>query len=738
MIRATLFLLAALPLAAAPILGPELPLTPRALGTPIGSQFGPYIASNGDGFLLVWEDRRADEKVSVWAVRITADGEPLDEQPLLLMHDAILWNGAHVYWNGSEYIVQDLHSRATEEDFKASVTTGGKVTVWKKDAPFARIWPRDESGTTLAVVPDRGITSVYFIEPDGRQAPDFIDIRTPPGATLPALHAASLGKGEWVLVLGNFIEAHWVRIRRGEGVLESRYLGASPHAGLVTAASGASAAATFTSLRQINFDGSERTFERVMYWSAVDSDGTLYSGTLPADTAYGSADSVPEAMVNGDTFYFAYTRHDVKKKELRVVRVMGGRVEETTIEGPATTAWYASALGTSGARNMVAWAQPCGLVESCRIAYRVFDRDAMPDSAPTRYAGAEYVVRQELPSAANGPSSSMVAWLENDAGTLIRARVTPAGAAPSMLTVAEIDYGRREVPYLRTAVNGDTFAVVWMEAERDAAARHIMARRFTAAGVPIDGAPVRLSSEEYGGALSVAPRGGAFQVVWTGYRGVVATAALPLSGPPAKAVWIAQEKRDGYRYFAAIAAAGDGAVVMWVEDDPNSSGSRAMAVRFSPDGLASSPVPVAGGLRVGPYADLASNDRELVFVTATNAVDRCLRVDRFDFALTRIADERVFCDRRGLDRGGVPFWDGGRWWLAPRGAHGATLPLAAFDRDWREVASYEIGENAQNPAFVQAATGPAIVYQRNDAGASNVLRLFTRSLLETDRRRSVR
>jgi hypothetical protein len=733
MIHAALLLLAALP-----VLGPELPLTSRTFGTPVGSQFGPYITSNGDGFLLVWGDRRTGERPSVWAARIAANGEPVDEQPLLLMHDAYLYNGPHLYWNGSEYIVQDLHAGATNEDYKASISIDGKVTVWKKDAPFTPAWPRDETGTTLAVVADRGLTSVYFIEPGGRQAPDFIDIRTTPGSTLSATHVASLGNGEWALVLENFGEAQWVRIRRGQGVLATRLLGASPHGGLITAASGASAAATVMSLREINFDGSQRTWERVVHWSTVESDGTLHRGTLPPDAAYGSSDAVPEALANGDTFYFAYTRHDVKNKELRVVRVLGGRVDEVTIDGPTATAWHASALGSSGAKNMVAWVQPCGAVESCRIAYRVFDRGALPDSAPTRYAGARYVVRQEQPSAATGPSGSLVAWLENDANTRIRARVAPNTGAPSAFTVAEIDYGRREVMFLRTAVNGDTLAVAWLEWDRGAAARSVMARRYTAAGAPIDPAPVRVASEEYAGPISIAPRRGAFQLVWTGYRGVVSTAALPLSGPPSKAVWIAQEKRDGYRYFAAITALGDGAAAVWVEEDPNSSAARAMAVRFSPDGVASSPMPIAAGLRVGPYSDLAASDRELVLVTSTNAVERCLRVDRFTFELAKTGDERIFCDQPGLTTGGVPFWYGERWWLAPRGAQGATLPLKAFDRGWREVASYETGAGARNPAFLRTPAGPAIVYQRHDESASGVMRLFGRSLLETDRRRSVR
>jgi hypothetical protein len=93
-------ILTAAPLAAA--LGPAIPVTAPAL-TVAGHATAEAIAGNGDGFLVVWFEGRA-ERLLVGATRLTVSGQSLDPTGILLDSDATAHAPA-VVWSGTCWIV---------------------------------------------------------------------------------------------------------------------------------------------------------------------------------------------------------------------------------------------------------------------------------------------------------------------------------------------------------------------------------------------------------------------------------------------------------------------------------------------------------------------------------------------------------------------------------------------------------------------------------------------------------
>lgn len=72
------------------------------LGTPPDRRDAPALASDGDGFLAVWSDRRSG-KPALLAARITSSGEVLDPTGIVLT--TLSGGPAQVVWNGERYLV---------------------------------------------------------------------------------------------------------------------------------------------------------------------------------------------------------------------------------------------------------------------------------------------------------------------------------------------------------------------------------------------------------------------------------------------------------------------------------------------------------------------------------------------------------------------------------------------------------------------------------------------------------
>lgn len=135
--------------------------------TPPGWRDGPTLATDGDGFLAVWRDRRegarwhdTDGGSSLFATRITAAGEVLDPTGICLTSES--GGPPQVVWNGERYLVfftlgdtimlatVDRHGNATaphtvlQNADEISVATNGSriVIAYEGDRVFSIIPPR--------------------------------------------------------------------------------------------------------------------------------------------------------------------------------------------------------------------------------------------------------------------------------------------------------------------------------------------------------------------------------------------------------------------------------------------------------------------------------------------------------------------------------------------------------------------------------------------------------------------
>src|ERR1051325_7959459 len=86
---------------AAPLFGPERAISPIIYAPPLGVQQPNGIASDGNGFLAVWDDG-ATERRGIYAALISPTGEIRPESQILIRRDA---GFAFVAWNGESYSV---------------------------------------------------------------------------------------------------------------------------------------------------------------------------------------------------------------------------------------------------------------------------------------------------------------------------------------------------------------------------------------------------------------------------------------------------------------------------------------------------------------------------------------------------------------------------------------------------------------------------------------------------------
>lgn len=89
----------------------------RAVGLSSGDQVAPEIANGGSIFLAVWQDKRAyptslpfsqsewETSSDIYAMRIDADGNPLDAAPLVVTQEAAPQSNPQVVWNGTNWLV---------------------------------------------------------------------------------------------------------------------------------------------------------------------------------------------------------------------------------------------------------------------------------------------------------------------------------------------------------------------------------------------------------------------------------------------------------------------------------------------------------------------------------------------------------------------------------------------------------------------------------------------------------
>ncbi len=111
--------------------GKALDENPTSICTVSRSQCFPKVASDGDGFLVVWEDLRnqAQSSYDIYGARVTADGKVLDPDGFPIAVGGAAEAAPSVAFNGADYLVvwQDFRSGKTYDIYGSLIGRDSKV-----------------------------------------------------------------------------------------------------------------------------------------------------------------------------------------------------------------------------------------------------------------------------------------------------------------------------------------------------------------------------------------------------------------------------------------------------------------------------------------------------------------------------------------------------------------------------------------------------------------------------------
>ncbi len=123
---ALMLVLAALPCAASPIVGPETRICPVFDAAP-GNQDSIEIAAGANGYLAVWRDTRGGQS-DIFACRLDASGAIMDPAAIPICQNQSEQTDPAVAWNGTEYLVVWGDRRlGAQHIYGARVTADGVV-----------------------------------------------------------------------------------------------------------------------------------------------------------------------------------------------------------------------------------------------------------------------------------------------------------------------------------------------------------------------------------------------------------------------------------------------------------------------------------------------------------------------------------------------------------------------------------------------------------------------------------
>jgi hypothetical protein len=132
-------------------------------------QEAPAVASDGAGFLVVWEDEQGDDN-SIRGARVTGDGVVLDPEAIIVGQTTHSARTPDVAWSDSSYLaVWEDHAAGRDVDLLAArVSTDGKVL----DADPIQL--SDAPGDQLEASVSSGNGQFFVVWQDGRDGADDI------------------------------------------------------------------------------------------------------------------------------------------------------------------------------------------------------------------------------------------------------------------------------------------------------------------------------------------------------------------------------------------------------------------------------------------------------------------------------------------------------------------------------------------------------------------------------------
>lgn len=520
----------------------EIPLTSPVFGPAALAQYGPRAASDGDGYLVLWEDGRANRQQTL-ATRVSRDGQVLDPTGIPIVNGVLV--NPQVVWTGESYLLvwgsyDDWTTSMLRIGRDGHVIDGPRVLL-EKVVPSSVA----TNGTHVVVAYQAaGSMRALFLD---RAARPVADVRLAPGdGERGLLH---------VTVSGGHFTATWLHIlvpyvwNGARGLLEGIRFDLN---GPIDAAPRTLIDAPYIVDPVLASDGNGYVVV------ARDASNLLYSRAVSADlSTVSEATVLPEPILEYLSLLWTGNEYVLVGQggTLRAQRIdRQGRPagESASFDDPVFTgsAW-APVVATNGRDLLVAWngadTYNSGtaldvygtLVSASSLARR--GRSLLSMSAP----------RQIRPLVAFGGTNLLAVWLEGPGlwAKRLNADGTALDAAPLFVAEAQVpaevifngtdyllswfDYVAREIVTRRIprdgalrvdggsrvatpngvdsfalASNGEVTMLAWNEYDA------VKAVRLRADGTLVDATPLAIVDERLVGDIGIAANGNEFFVTW--------------------------------------------------------------------------------------------------------------------------------------------------------------------------------------------------------------------------------
>ena len=558
-----------------PVIGPEL-----SLDTPVPSvafmQTGaPDVASDGSGFLVVWEDTRAESAADVYGARVTIDGAVMDAAGLAISTADGAQTAPRVAWTGSDYLVVWQDGRGADLDiYAARVSPGGQVReplgfpvnggasdqrkpdVTGTGSGAFVVWEEMRAGA--------GNTDVY-----GARVNSSAVVQEPQGIAV-----ANAGGDQLTPAVawdGTNALVTWVDSRNGSPDVYA----ARVNAGVLLDGAGIPVAVSVGAQTQpaVTYAGGnfvvawkdERGANPDVYAARVTSTGITLDQVGIALGLGAGEQSAPAIAASGGNAVVAW--RDLAAGTIRGARLNGaGNVIEVTPPTLATGTGTPS-LAFSSTNALLAWDDGSGLADVVR-ARRITPSLMGVDAAP--FVVSRAANTQRRPAIAWGDTGALAVWADFRGGTdfdVYGARLSRTGAVLDAAGIAiATGAGAQDGPDV--AWDGTRFLVAWEDAA--AGASDIRAARVSAAGAVEDAAGFTVSSAMgTQRAPAVGFNGTDFVVAWTDFRGGatsdVYAARVTGSGTVRDATGLAVSTAAGSQSAPDVARDGTDVVVVWTD-----------------------------------------------------------------------------------------------------------------------------------------------------------------------------
>lgn len=428
----------------------ETPLGVIQHGPGSDDQFGPALASNGDGFLAVWTDNRSHER-EIWATRLDRHGKVLDPTGIhVAAHEPV---ETFAIWTGTSYLVV-WSRRQSPQLWGARIDRDGVLVdgprLLAQDArPSSLTGAANGSHVVIGYVREGFDVHALFLTPEAEVVRDLIlaqDFRQHDSLS--------------IVRSGSHFTAVWSTLDPASSVDAVRFTVAGPPEPARRLTSDG-----FTRVPKLATDGSDFI---LVTRSDIPTSGGFVVRAVSGDLAtVGTPAALPEAVEYSAAIVWAGSHYILVAESslLHALRIdRQGRLLDAsplTIEHPLLRMSGTPALVTNGQTVLVGWAgafeffKPSGFdVYATRIDPNTLERMA-------RTLASTSVLRESDPVLATGTGNVLAVW-SDDAGILarrLRKDGSPLDAAPLRLAETSTE---RPVPRA-VAFNGTDYVAAWIE-----------------------------------------------------------------------------------------------------------------------------------------------------------------------------------------------------------------------------------------------------------------------------------